>query len=92
MNKRQTAVLVAAIMIVAWMLLFPPWYSEGSAAFGHKLYRGYRYINAPPPGGARIDYPRYLIPIAVVCFIALLAYLEVQSPKPRRNGTNGPGA
>jgi hypothetical protein len=78
MNNRQRAVLLAAVVIVTIMLLFPPWYTMGGEDHAKKYCRGYHFLNTPPGGASRIDYPRYLGAIALVCFVAALAWLELQ--------------
>jgi hypothetical protein len=85
MSGYQRAVLLATIALVAFMLLFPPWYSMGRGPQGlRRIHRGYSYLNDPPPGDSHINYERYLVPIAVVCLLALLGYLELQRPSAGR--------
>ncbi|MCX5752186.1 MAG: hypothetical protein NTW97_00930 [Candidatus Krumholzibacteria bacterium] len=79
MNNRQRAVLLAAVVFVTIMLLFPPWYTIGGKDDDRTFYRGYHFLNAPPGGASRIDYPRYLSAIALACFVAALAFLELQN-------------
>jgi hypothetical protein len=86
MNNRQRAVLLAAVVIVTIMLLFPPWYTMGGHGRTHAFYRGYHFLNAPPGGASRIDYPRYLAAIAFVCFVAALAWLELQDRRTINTG------
>jgi hypothetical protein len=86
MNTRQRAILVAAIALVAILLLFPPWYATGGKDRDHRFYRGYHFINDAPGGASRIDYARSIAAIAFVCFVAALAYFEVQDRRPRGGG------
>jgi hypothetical protein len=78
MNKRQRAILAAAIALVAIMLLVPPWYTTGGTDRDRRFYRGYHFINDPPGGATRVDYARHLSGVAFVCFVAALAYFEAQ--------------
>lgn len=79
MNRRQQTILIAALVIVAVMLLFPPWH-RSTRIGGREMtfYQGYHYISKPMPGYCRIDVYALLWPIGVVCLLAFLAYFEFQ--------------
>ena len=82
MNKRQKAVLIIGVGIIVVLVLFPPWYVQGKDEYRHmKFHYGYRFISSPPCCAPHIDYPKLIWPIAVVCFMMLLAFLEFASPR-----------
>jgi hypothetical protein len=80
----QEVILYIGIACIVFMVLYPPWYIEGKGEFGvRKLYAKYHFIFPRPSGHHRIDYPRYLWPIGVACFMWLLALLEFIPDRPK---------
>jgi hypothetical protein len=78
-NNRQKVVLIAALVIVVLMLLFPPWFVEWEGEYKRLVsYRGYHFVGSPPCCSPRIDVPRWVGAMSVICFMALLAYLELK--------------
>jgi hypothetical protein len=92
MNGYQKAIALGAIALVVFLLLYPPWYTAMTTGRQRiDINRGYRFINNPPPGGGRIDYPRYLGAVGAACVIAALAMLETRRGVPRRDSDDKGG-
>jgi hypothetical protein len=84
MNKRQNAIIDIGLAIVVLLLLFPPWFVTSGGSHTHvKLSHGYHFLFSPPCCGPHIDLVRYLVPVGVVCLMALLACIELRD-EPRR--------
>lgn len=82
MSTPQRIVLLAGLVIVVLLLLFPPRYHVGEGIDGERRYnRGFRYLGVPDRAPNRIDYVMWLWPIGAVALMAALAWLEL-----RRNG------
>jgi hypothetical protein len=79
MNKRQNMIIDAGLVIVALLLLFPPWYVVSKGSHIHaRISRGYHFLFSPPCCSPHIDFVRYIVPIGVVCLMTLLACLEMK--------------
>ncbi len=75
MKKLRAAILFLCAILVAALVLFPPWW--GRTEGGRDLYYGYHFILSPPSHHPRIDYARVIGPIAAVCLMAYLAVREL---------------
>jgi hypothetical protein len=94
MNNRQVALLIAAVIVIAIMILFPPW--QRSMTQGRHvtvMHQGYHWIGNPMHRYSRIDFRSLLWMIGVACAVAVLAYLELQDgPGDRRDANQSHGA
>lgn len=85
MKKLRAAIFIACAILVAALVLFPPWW--GRTAGGRDFYYGYHFIMSPPSHHPRIDYARLIGPIAAVCLMACLAIRELEVEA--RGGSSG---
>ena len=83
MNKRQNAIIDIGLAIVVLLLLFPPWCVVSRGSHGYIIPHGYHFLFSPPCCSPHIDLVRYLVPVGVVCLMALLACIELRD-EPRR--------
>jgi len=79
MKRWQNMIIDVGLTIVVFLLLFPPWYVVNKGSYVHtRIPHGYHFLFSPPCCSPHIDFVRYLVPIGVVCLMALLACLEMK--------------
>jgi hypothetical protein len=77
MKKLRAAILLLCAILVAALVLFPPWW--GRTEGGRELYYGYHFILSPPSHSPRVDVARVIGPVAAVCLMAYLAIREIEA-------------
>jgi len=86
MNRRQNMIIDVGLAIVAFLFLFPPWYTVSRGSYVHaRIPHGYHFLLSPPCCSPHIDFARCLVSIGVVCFMALLACLEFKETHHEEN-------